>query len=119
MATGQSSASSQPQSNVPQGGNAATNPQPTGAGAAAPATKRAKSTGPRKASPKVKALSEVRTFLIQQRGAALSGKTGVELAIERDRFDRMIDAVENLFPGGHAHNVPRETEAATNGNGGA
>jgi hypothetical protein len=112
MATGQQSQPSSASSGASSGANQAAGGAQSSGGTSSGGRKRGGTSGPRKASPKVKALSEVRTFLIQQRSQALSGKTGVEQAIEKDRFDRMIDAVENLFPGGHTHNVPRETDAA-------
>ncbi|HEX8552794.1 MAG TPA: hypothetical protein VF681_14700 [Abditibacteriaceae bacterium] len=66
---------------------------------------------PKKVSPKVKANNEVRTYLMQQRQAALEGKSGTARHIEAERFDRMLDAVEGLFPAGHKFNIPRETES--------
>lgn len=67
----------------------------------------------RKASPKVKALNEVRTYMIQHREQVLSGKTGVERDIESERFERMLDAVEALFPPGHSFTIKRAAAATT------
>lgn len=88
-----------------------------GSGASAPAAANArKPRDPnkvRKASPKVKALNEVRTYMIQHRAQVLQGKTGVERDIEAERFERMLDSVEALFPPNHGFTIKRESSAAS------
>jgi len=83
-----------------------------GNGAASPGRKKGGSGEPRKASPKVKALSEVRTFLVQRRAEAEKSPEGVERDIELERFDRMLDAVEAVFPRGHTFSIRRGSASA-------
>jgi hypothetical protein len=70
----------------------------------------------RKVSPKVKALTEVRTYMIQHREQVLAGKTGVDRDIENERFERMLDSVEALFPPGHSFTIRRSQGAPAQAN---
>lgn len=100
--------SQQPAAAASQGGNSAANP-----GAASSGRRPRDPNKPRKASPKVKALNEVRTYMIQHRAQVLSGKTGVERDIESERFERMLDAVEALFPPNHSFTIKRESSSSS------
>lgn len=111
-ASGSSASSASPSAQ----GAANSNPAPAAASSSRPGRKPRDPNAVRKVSPKVKALTEVRTYMIQHREQVLAGKTGVDRDIENERFERMLDSVEALFPPGHAFTIRRTQGAPANAN---